>query len=162
MYGFYDECIRKYGSPQVWKYIMDCCDYLPLAAIIEKDIFCVHGGLSPTLDSIEKINKIDRVKEIPHDGPFADLMWSDPDLTPGWKQSQRGAGFNFGQDITEGFLRANNLKLFVRAHQMMPEGYELIHNNKLATVFSAPNYCFRSGNKGGVMEVDTDLSYKFI
>ena len=45
---------------------------------------------------------------------------------------------------------------------MMMDGYELIHNNKLATVFSAPNYCFRSGNKGGVMEVDTDLSYKFI
>ena len=80
VYGFYDECLRKYSSLNVWRYCTDIFDYLSLAAIVDDTIFCVHGGLSPTInDSIDEIRSIDRKQEIPHDGAMCDLMWSDPD-----------------------------------------------------------------------------------
>lgn len=107
VYGFYDECLRKYSSLNVWRYCTDIFDYLSLAAIIDDTIFCVHGGLSPAInDSIDQIRSIDRKQEIPHDGAMCDLMWSDPDgiiysnlETPGWMLSPRGAGYLFGGNI---------------------------------------------------------------
>jgi serine/threonine-protein phosphatase 2A catalytic subunit len=79
VYGFYDECVRKYGNPNVWKYFTDLFDYLPLTAIVENDIFCLHGGLSPHLDTLDQVRKLDRVQEVPHEGAMCDLLWSDPD-----------------------------------------------------------------------------------
>ena len=79
VYGFYIECQRKYGSPNVWAHFTDLFDYLPIAAIIDGKVFNVHAGLSPSLLNVDDINQIKRIKEIPHEGPFADLMWSDPD-----------------------------------------------------------------------------------
>ena len=84
VYGFYDEIVRKYGNPNPWKYCTDVFDYLPLGAIIEDKVFCVHGGLSPELRTIDQIRTIDRKNEIPHEGPFCDLMWSDPEDIEGW------------------------------------------------------------------------------
>ncbi|KAJ3124315.1 putative serine/threonine protein phosphatase, partial [Irineochytrium annulatum] len=77
-YGFYAECLRKYGSASVWQSFTDMFDYLVLSVIIEDSIFCVHGGLSPSLHTIDQIRVIDRFREIPHEGPMADLVWSDP------------------------------------------------------------------------------------
>lgn len=79
VYGFYDECMRKYGSVSVWRYCTEVFDYLSLGAIIEGKIFCIHGGLSPSIESIDEIRNIDRKQEVPHDGPMCDLLWSDPD-----------------------------------------------------------------------------------
>jgi serine/threonine-protein phosphatase 4 catalytic subunit len=90
VYGFYDECLRKYGSLNVWRYCTEIFDFLSLAAVIENKIFCVHGGLSPNINTIDdvkhifefsyfKIKAIDRKQEVPHDGAMCDLMWSDPD-----------------------------------------------------------------------------------
>jgi len=78
VYGFYDECLRKYGTPNVWKYFTDLFDYLPLTALIEKQILCMHGGLSPSIESLDSVRSLNRVQEIPHDGPMCDLLWSDP------------------------------------------------------------------------------------
>lgn len=118
-YGFYDECLRKYGNATVWKYFTDLFDYLPLTALVENEIFALHGGLSPTIDTLDNVRQLDRVQEVPHEGPMCDLLWSDPDDRCGWGISPRGAGYTFGQDISQTFNHANNVKLIARAHQLV-------------------------------------------
>ncbi|KAL9666197.1 hypothetical protein QQ045_000521 [Rhodiola kirilowii] len=123
VYGFYDECLRKYGNANVWKYFTDLFDYLPLTALIESQIFCLHGGLSPSLDTLDNIRSLDRIQEVPHEGPMCDLLWSDPDDRCGWGISPRGAGYTFGQDIAAHFNHTNGLSLISRAHQLVMEGF---------------------------------------
>lgn len=109
--------MRKYGSVNVWRYCTEIFDYLSLAAIIDNKIFCVHGGLSPSITSLDEIRMIDRKQEVPHDGAMCDLMWSDPDENiPNWMVSPRGAGYLFGGEIVEKFNRENNVELICRAH----------------------------------------------
>ncbi|KAL6203938.1 hypothetical protein ACLB2K_021208 [Fragaria x ananassa] len=127
VYGFYDECLRKYGNANVWKTFTDLFDYFPLTALVESEIFCLHGGLSPSIETLDNIRNFDRVQEVPHEGPMCDLLWSDPDDRCGWGISPRGAGYTFGQDISEQFNHTNNLKLIARAHQLVMEGYNWGH-----------------------------------
>jgi serine/threonine-protein phosphatase 2A catalytic subunit len=162
VYGFYDECLRKYGSATVWKTFTDLFDFLPLTACIEGKVFCPHGGLSPSIDSLEDVAKIDRFQEVPHEGPVCDLVWSDPDERTGWGMSPRGAGYTFGQDVTEQFAHANGLQLIARAHQLVMEGFNWAHDKALVTIFSAPNYCYRCGNQAAIMEVDDAMQCRFV
>jgi len=74
---------------------------------------------------------------------MADLLWSDPQENLGWGINGRGCGYVFGEDISEQFNHTNNLELIARAHQLTMDGYTRTHNNKVVTVFSAPNYCYR-------------------
>merc|ERR1712222_77983 len=117
----YDECLRKYGSVNVWRYCTEIFDYLSLAALIEDRIFCVHGGLSPSINTLDEVRQIDRKQEVPHDGAMCDLMWSDPEDLEGWGLSPRGAGYLFGGDIVKQFNQANGLDLISRAHQLVME-----------------------------------------
>ena len=103
-------------------------DFLPLAALIENTIFCPHGGLSPSIDSLDQIRALDRFNEIPHEGPVCDLLWSDPDEREGWGISPRGAGYTFGADVTDQFNQANALNLIIRAHQLVMEGHAWHHD----------------------------------
>ena len=122
----------------------------------------MHAGLSPSLLNIDDINQIKRIKEIPHEGPFADLMWSDPDSdTQGFKYSQRGAGYNFGQDVVERFLHNNGCIRIYRAHQLCQEGFQELFEGMLATVWSAQNYCYRFENLASILELDENLDYYF-
>jgi serine/threonine-protein phosphatase 2A catalytic subunit len=121
VYGFYDECLRKYGSPAVWTYFTDLFDYLPLTGLVENQIFCLHGGLSPNIENLDHIRSMDRIQEVPHEGAMCDLLWSDPDDRDGWNISARGAGYNFGRDISEAFNTKNSLTLISRAHQLVME-----------------------------------------
>eukprot|EP01035_Chromulina_nebulosa_P019346 gene19346-25211_t len=162
VYGFYDECVRKYGSGNVWKLFTDLFDYLPLTAVIEDQIFCLHGGLSPSIDTLDNIRQLDRVQEVPHEGAMCDLLWSDPDDRRGWGISPRGAGFTFGADISEMFNHRNGLSLICRAHQLVMDGSNWSHQQNTVTIFSAPNYCYRCGNQAAIMEVDEYLSKSFI
>lgn len=90
-------------------------------------IFCLHGGLSPSIDTLDHVRSIDRVQEVPHEGPMCDLLWSDPDDRCGWGISPRGAGYTFGQDISEAFNHNNGLTLVARAHQLVMEGTAAQH-----------------------------------
>jgi len=98
VYGFYDECIRKYGSLNVWRSCTEVFDCLTLGALVDNKIFCVHGGLSPSIKEVNDLNSIDRLKEIPQEGVMCDILWSDPDQIEGWSVSGRGAGYIFGRD----------------------------------------------------------------
>jgi len=161
-YGFHAECIRKYGSPNVWKYFTDMFDYLTIAAVIENKVFAIHGGLSPSLHTMDQMRVLDRFQEVPHEGPLADIMWSDPDPDKdGFVQSARGAGYTFGGDMVQKFLRVNNLEHIVRAHQLCMDGYQELFNHSLSTIWSAPNYCYRCGNIASVMEISDKLSRRF-
>ena len=125
VYGFYDECMRKYGSASVWRYCCEVFDYLALAAITSDGRwFCVHGGLSPSIGNIDQIRLLDRKQEVPHEGAMCDLLWSDPEDVPSWGLSPRGAGFLFGADVTKQFCRANGVEMIARAHQLVMEGYK--------------------------------------
>ncbi|KAI6146308.1 Metallo-dependent phosphatase-like protein [Pisolithus tinctorius] len=161
VYGFYDECVRKYGSTNVWRWCCEVFDYLALAAIVDGRVFCVHGGLSPNLQSIDQIRAIDRKQEVPHDGPMCDLLWSDPDEISGWGISPRGAGFLFGSDITKTFAHHNAIDLIARAHQLAMEGYKLMFDGTIVTVWSAPNYCYRCGNVASILELDEHLAQEY-
>ncbi|KAF5736386.1 serine/threonine-protein phosphatase PP2A-4 catalytic subunit-like isoform X2 [Tripterygium wilfordii] len=108
VYGFYDECLRKCGSANVWKMFTDLFDYFPLTALVESEIFCLHGGLSPSIETLDSM---------------CDLLWSDPDDRCGWGISPRGAGYTFGQDISEQFNHTNNLNLIARVHQLAEQLY---------------------------------------
>jgi len=161
VYGFHDECVRKYGTANVWKELTELFDYLPLAATIDNKILAVHGGLSPSIDTLNDIRSLERVQEVPLDGPMCDLMWSDPDERKGWGLSQRGAGYTFGQDISEKFNHNNNLSMICRAHQLVMEGFNWSHVGNVVTIFSAPNYCYRCGNRAAIMEVDDNNNCAF-
>mmetsp|Transcript_5988 Transcript_5988/g.8725 ORF Transcript_5988/g.8725 Transcript_5988/m.8725 type:complete len:308 (+) Transcript_5988:175-1098(+) len=162
VYGFYDECLRKYGSVNVWRYCTDIFDYLSLSALIDHSIFAVHGGLSPSIQSsIDQIRKIDRKIEVPHDGAMCDLLWSDPEDIDGWGLSPRGAGYLFGGDIVQEFNQTNNISLICRAHQLVMEGFKHMFDETLVTVWSAPNYCYRCGNVAAILELDEHLNKNF-
>ncbi|KAG6405656.1 hypothetical protein SASPL_133248 [Salvia splendens] len=162
VYGFYDECLRKYGNANVWKSFTDLFDYLPLTALIESQVFCLHGGLSPSLDTLDNIRALDRIQEVPHEGPMCDLLWSDPDDRCGWGISPRGAGYTFGQDIAAQFNHTNGLTLISRAHQLVMEGFNWCQEKNVVTVFSAPNYCYRCGNMAAILEIGENMEQNFL
>eukprot|EP00003_Mantamonas_plastica_P031503 TRINITY_DN823_c0_g2_i2.p1 TRINITY_DN823_c0_g2~~TRINITY_DN823_c0_g2_i2.p1 ORF type:complete len:281 (-),score=74.71 TRINITY_DN823_c0_g2_i2:728-1570(-) len=157
VYGFYGECMRKYGNANVWKYFTDMFDYLTTAAVISDKIFAVHGGLSPSIHTFDQIRVMDRFQEIPHEGPLTDLVWSDPEPTKeGFSLSPRGAGYYFGQDVVNKFCKVNQVEHIVRAHQLCMDGYQVLWDDRLSTVWSAPNYCYRCGNVAALMEIDDE------
>ena len=158
VYGFYDECLKKYGTTTVWKACVEVFDCLCLSAVVDNSVLCVHGGLSPSLDTVDQIQDLQRMQEPPHEGPMCDLMWSDPEEISGWGLSPRGAGYLFGGDVVEKFNEVNALKLIARAHQLVMEGYKPLFDETLVTVWSAPNYCYRCGNVAAILELDGELA----
>lgn len=125
VYGFYEECQQKYGNASVWKACCHVFDFLVLAAIVDGEVLCVHGGLSPEIRTIDQIRVVARAQEIPHEGAFCDLVWSDPEDVETWAISPRGAGWLFGDKVANEFNHVNGLKLIARAHQLVNEGYKV-------------------------------------
>ena len=161
IYGFYDECKRRY-SIKIWKTFMDVFNCLPFAAIIEEKIFCIHGGLSPELKSLQQIQNIPRPTDVPDTGMICDFLWSDPDQdVQGWGENDRGVSYTFGEQVIDEFLKRFDFDLIVRAHQVVENGYEFFAKRKLVTVFSAPNYCGEFDNAGAMMSVDETLMCSF-
>ena len=152
---------RTYGL-KVWKQFNDVFNCLPVAAIVDDKIFCVHGGLSPSLRSKQQITEHRRPCDVPDVGLICDFLWADPDAcTQGWAESERGVSYTFGSDVVSKFLEDHDFDLMVRAHQVVEDGYEFFAQRQLVTLFSAPNYCGEFDNSGAVMSVDASLMCSF-
>lgn len=161
IYGFYDECKRRFNV-RLWKTFTDCFNCLPVAALIDEKILCMHGGLSPELKKLDQINEISRPTDIPDNGLLCDLLWSDPDRSvQGWSDSDRGVSCTFGPDVVAEFLQKNNLDLICRGHQVVEDGYEFFAKRRLVTIFSAPNYGGEFDNAGALLSVDESLVCSF-
>eukprot|EP00250_Pteridium_aquilinum_P033845 c646_g1_i1 orf=665-1648(-) len=161
IYGFYDECKRRFNV-RLWKAFTECFNCLPVAALIDEKILCMHGGLSPELSNLDQIKNIYRPTDVPDQGLLCDLLWSDPDKeVSGWGENDRGVSFTFGADKVVEFLEKHDLDLICRAHQVVEEGYEFFAERRLVTIFSAPNYCGEFDNAGAMMSVDESLTCSF-
>lgn len=157
IYGFYDECKRRYNI-KMWKTFTDCFSCLPIAAVVADKIFCVHGGLSPAVQNFDQIRKISRPTDVPDSGIICDLLWADPDADiEGWGENDRGVSYIFGRKVINRFLQEQNLDLICRAHQVVEDGYEFFGKRTLVTIFSAPNYCGEFDNCGAIMSVSDKL-----
>jgi serine/threonine-protein phosphatase PP1 catalytic subunit len=118
IYGFYDECKRRY-SVKLWRIFSDCFNCMPIAAVVEDKILCMHGGISPELQRLGQILEIPRPIDVPDEGLLCDLLWSDPEPTIcGWGRNPRGVSYTFGHDVIEEFLQKHDLDLICRAHQV--------------------------------------------
>jgi len=174
VYGFYDECLKKFGNPSVWKAATDVFDCFVLGAIVDEKVYCVHSGLSPELHTIDQIKHLPRLQETPRHGGLFDIAWSQPDTeTEGFMINPDPCeiGYLFGPDALLKFREHNKLELVVRAHTLQMEGFRIQYPMKLskaaqpvhtlATVWSAPNFCYRCGNTAAILEFDENLEQKF-
>mmetsp|Transcript_9136 Transcript_9136/g.19509 ORF Transcript_9136/g.19509 Transcript_9136/m.19509 type:complete len:533 (+) Transcript_9136:176-1774(+) len=161
IYGFEGEVRAKYDD-KIFDLFLEVFSFLPLGAVVGGKVFVTHGGL-PTEPGVTlaDIRKIKRGCEPPNVGLMSDLLWADPQPFPGKSPSKRGVGYSFGPDITEAFLKLNDLQLLVRSHEVKDEGYLVEHGGKTITVFSAPNYCDSMGNKGAFIHFDESCEPKF-
>ncbi|PPD81783.1 hypothetical protein GOBAR_DD21300 [Gossypium barbadense] len=180
VYGFYDECLRKYGSANVWKIFTDLFDYFPLTALyhVPSPVDCFTSTMfSMRLNLKFSVSMVGYLHPLKHWITYETLtvfkkflmrdlcvIFCGPTLMigVGWGISPRGAGYTFGQDISEQFNHTNSLKLIARAHQLVMEGYNWGHEQKVVTIFSAPNYCYRCGNMASILEVDDCQGHTFI
>ncbi|XP_055876421.1 uncharacterized protein LOC106075636 isoform X2 [Biomphalaria glabrata] len=161
IYGFYDECKRRYNI-KLWKTFTDCFNCLPVSAIVDCTILCMHGGLSPDLTELDQIRHLHRPSDVPDHGLLCDILWSDPDEDiTGWGENDRGVSYTFGGDIVKEYLRRFSCSLIARAHQVVEDGYAFFEKRKLVTIFSAPNYCGEFDNAAAVMIVSEDLTCSF-
>jgi serine/threonine-protein phosphatase PP1 catalytic subunit len=161
IYGFYDECKRRYNI-KLWKAYCDTFNCLPFAACVDEKILCMHAGLSPEIQNLSDIGKLARPSDVPDNGMICDLLWSDPekDIT-GWAENDRGVSYVFGPDVVSSFNRKHDIDLVVRSHQVVEDGYEFFAKRQLITVFSAPNYCGEFDNAGAMMTIDDSLMCSF-
>ena len=158
IYGFYDECKRKY-SVKTWKCFVDVFNFMPIAALVDRRILCMHGGLSPDLLELSQIENIQRPLVVPEEGIVCDLLWSDPQRgLRGWSSNDRGVSYVFGADVVKKFCEKHDLDLICRAHEVCQDGYSMFAAKKLITIFSAPNYNSAFDNNAGMLQVDADLT----
>ncbi|KAL9559246.1 serine/threonine protein phosphatase Pzh1 [Mucor bainieri] len=161
VYGFYDECKRR-TNVKVWKTFVDVFNSLPIAGLVAGKIFCVHGGLSPSLGAMDDIRTIVRPTDVPEFGLLNDLLWADPsDTAFDWEDNERGVSYCFGKKIVNDFLSKFDLDLVCRAHMVVEDGYQFFNERTLVTVFSAPNYCGEFDNFGAIMSVNEELLCSF-
>lgn len=161
IYGFYDECKRRYNI-KLWKQFCDVFNCMPVCAVVDEKIMCMHGGLSPEINDFSQIRRLTRPTDVPDTGMICDLLWADPDKDiSGWAENDRGVSFIFGPDVVTSFLSKHDMDLVCRAHQVVEDGYEFFAKRQLITIFSAPNYCGEFDNAGAMMTIDDTLMCSF-
>ena len=163
VFGFYTECCAK-ATANTWHKFCDSFRYMPLAATIDNKFFCIHGGLSPDLKSVDQIKKFKRPLDIPEEGLLANLLWSDPDFTiTEWGPNDRGTTVCYGPKAAEKFLKRNNLQTIIRGHQLAMNGFEFPFgsNKSVVTVFTASKYAGQCDNKAAFMAINETGDFKF-
>ncbi|XP_063116618.1 protein phosphatase 3 catalytic subunit alpha isoform X2 [Cavia porcellus] len=169
-FTFKQECKIKY-SERVYDACMDAFDCLPLAALMNQQFLCVHGGLSPEINTLDDIRKLDRFKEPPAYGPMCDILWSDPLEDFGNEKTQehfthntvRGCSYFYSYPAVCEFLQHNNLLSILRAHEAQDAGYRMYRKSQttgfpsLITIFSAPNYLDVYNNKAAVLKYENNV-----
>ncbi|XP_003747162.1 serine/threonine-protein phosphatase PP1-like [Galendromus occidentalis] len=157
-YGFFHEVTARYNV-ETYRRFGTVFSYMPVAAIVGGKIFCVHGGISPDLHSLDQIRNIPRPALVPKQGLLTDLLWADPDpRADGFAfNRERGVSIVFGPEEVKDFLRRFDMDLICRGHQMCAQGFQFFAGGKLMTLFSAPNYCGQFGNAAAVLSVQADL-----
>jgi serine/threonine-protein phosphatase 5 len=163
MYGFEGECRAKY-TERVFKLFSESFSMLPLATLIGKKYFVLHGGLFSddkiTLDDVRKLNRF-KQRQPGQSGLMMEMLWTDPQTAPGRGPSKRGVGLQFGPDITKRFCENNGLEAIIRSHEVRMDGYEVEHDGRCITVFSAPNYCDSTHNKGAFIKIGPEYKLNF-
>nr|XP_043627471.1 serine/threonine-protein phosphatase BSL3 [Erigeron canadensis] len=165
LFGFRIECIERMGERDgiwVWHRINRLFNWLPLAALIEKKIICMHGGIGRSINHIEQIENLQRPITMEAGSiVLMDLLWSDPtenDSVEGLRPNARGPGLvTFGPDRVMEFCNNNDLQLIVRAHECVMDGFERFAQGHLITLFSATNYCGTANNAGAILVLGRDL-----
>ena len=155
-YGFQNECESRRHGKEIFEAFNSAFSYLPLAALVNGTIFCVHGGLSPRLSSLKQIEDIQRPLKSYDNDFVSDLVWSDPSTShPGFVDNQRGSGVTFGVDAVTTFLENFSFKRIIRAHQCVQLGVATFGENQVYTVFSSSNYvdAAGTGNRCGILYI---------
>uniref|UniRef100_A0A1I7X123 Serine/threonine-protein phosphatase n=1 Tax=Heterorhabditis bacteriophora TaxID=37862 RepID=A0A1I7X123_HETBA len=161
-YGFYEECMRRYQSLRLWQRFQDVFSVMPLTGLVGDKILCMHGGLSPHLESLDQLRNITRPTDAMGPSLEMDLLWADPVIgLTGFQANMRGASYGFGADVVAKTCKNLGIDLIVRAHQVVQDGYEFFGGRKLVTIFSAPHYCGQFDNAAAVMVVDENLQCSF-
>ncbi|KAG1473293.1 hypothetical protein G6F56_001032 [Rhizopus delemar] len=163
------ECEKKYSN-KIYNATMECFDSLPLAAVVNDQFLCVHGGLSPELRVLSDIDNINRFRETPTSGIMCDLVWADPyenfddDEGPKFEHNHvRGCSYFFGYNAVCNFVDKNKLLSVIRAHEAQANGYRMYRRSKssgfpsLMTIFSAPNYIDVYNNKAAILRYDNNV-----
>ncbi|CCD70686.2 Serine/threonine-protein phosphatase [Caenorhabditis elegans] len=164
IYGFYDECQRRYNKPSVYVSFEGVFSDMPLTALVGQRILCMHGGVSKMLQNVSQLRAIKRPFDNPEPNTLAiDILWSDPtNFQKGWNPNSRGVSYVFGSDALRKLLDRLQIDLVVRAHQVVQDGYEFFANRRLVTIFSAPFYCGQFDNAAAVMYVNKNLVCSFV
>uniref|UniRef100_A0A2N9EDI8 Serine/threonine-protein phosphatase n=1 Tax=Fagus sylvatica TaxID=28930 RepID=A0A2N9EDI8_FAGSY len=165
LFGFRIECIERMGERDgiwAWHRINRLFNWLPLAALIEKKIICMHGGIGRSINHVEQIENLQRPITMEAGSiVLMDLLWSDPtenDSVEGLRPNARGPGLvTFGPDRVMEFCNNNDLQLIVRAHECVMDGFERFAQGHLITLFSATNYCGTANNAGAILVLGRDL-----
>ncbi|KAF2462439.1 serine/threonine-protein phosphatase PP2A catalytic subunit [Lineolata rhizophorae] len=165
MYGFEGECRAKYKADRVFKLFSESFSALPLATLIGAKYLVLHGGLfsddNVSLDDIRKLNR-HKQRQPGQSGLMMEMLWTDPQKEPGRGLSKRGVGLQFGPDVTKRFCEKNGLNAVIRSHEVRMDGYEVEHDGRCVTVFSAPKYCDSMENKGAYINIGPDYKLNYV
>lgn len=170
-FTFKRECEHKYGI-DVYDTCTQSFDALPLAAVMNKQFFCVHGGISPQLKSLEDLERLNRFREPPTKGLLCDLLWADPHEDFGEEpdgtgafvpNNVRGCSYFYTFQAATAFLKRTGLLSIIRAHEAQDAGYRTYRKNEstgfpaVMTIFSAPNYLDAYNNKAAVLKYENNV-----
>ena len=154
--GFFEELGDIYGNTDLYPKFLEAFSYMPISAIIDKNILCIHGGLGPSLYSTQQLKQLKRpINEFEEDSILGSILWSDPkDTCDNYEDSVRGSGYFFGESAFKEFADSQKINMIIRAHECVLSGFQSHFNGRLMTVFSASNYCGLVGNLSAVLMID--------